>query len=307
MRTTVPKAARIDLPGHLPKPRRKAIIAAMESPLLIGVSARIHYPGSAGMPAYGVWTKTVHYLEQSVAHWLLAGGAMAVMVPAVDATSIVQRSDLDLHDYAAALDGLVLQGVNDVAPESYGESPLAADWGGDRVRDLYEMDLIRAFVAAGKPVFGICRGLQLLNVTFGGTLWQDIRTQQPASLDHRVPGRYEHHNHAVEFVPGTHLAGLFPGLTRAAANSIHHQGIKDLAPTFVVEARCPEDGVIEAVRWRGPSFVAGVQWHPEFHQPDHPETLDDRPILTDFLAAARAARQALKGSPEQPDTLRKRA
>jgi putative glutamine amidotransferase len=282
----------------------------MKSPLLIGVSARIHYPGSAGMPATGVWTKTIHYLEQSVAHWLLAGGAMAVMIPAVDATSIVQRSDLDLHDYAAALDGLVLQGGNDVAPESYGEAPLATEWGGDRVRDLYEMDLIRAFVAAGKPVFGICRGLQLLNVTFGGTLWQDIRTQQPASLDHRVPGRYEHHNHAVEFVPGTHLAELFPGVDRAAANSIHHQGIKDLAPTFVVEARCPEDGVIEAVRWRGPSFVAGVQWHPEFHQPDHPETLDDRPILVDFLAAARAAREAgpaLKDSPEPPGSFRRRA
>jgi putative glutamine amidotransferase len=279
----------------------------MKSPLLIGVSARIHYPGSVGMPAFGVWTKTIHYLEQSVAHWLLAGGAMAVMVPAVDATSILQRSDLDLNDYAAALDGLVLQGGNDVAPESYGEAPLVAEWGGDRVRDLYEMDLIRAFVAAGKPVFGICRGLQLLNVTFGGTLWQDIRTQQPASLDHRVPGRYEHHNHAVEFVPGTHLAALFPGVARAAANSIHHQGIKDLAPTFVVEARCPEDGVIEAVRWRGPSFVAGVQWHPEFHQPDHPETLDDRPILSDFLAAARAARQAFKGPAKQSGSLRKRA
>jgi putative glutamine amidotransferase len=279
----------------------------MNTPLLIGVSARIHYPGAAGMPASGVWTKTIHYLEQSVAHWLLAGGAMAVMVPAVDATSIVQRSDLDLHDYAAALDGLVLQGGNDVAPESYGEFPLAAEWAGDRVRDLYEMDLIRAFVAAGKPVFGICRGLQLLNVTFGGTLWQDIRTQQPDALDHRVLGRYEHHNHAVEFVPGSHLAELFPGVSNAVANSIHHQGIKALADSFVVEARCPEDGMIEAVRWRGPSFVAGVQWHPEFHQPDHPETLDDRPILRDFLAAARAVRLALNGSPKRPDRLRERA
>ena len=262
----------------------------MTRPLLIGVSARIHYPGSAEMPASGVWTKTIHYLEQSVAHWLLAGGAMAVMVPAVDATSIVQRSDLDLHDYAAALDGLVLQGGNDVAPESYGELALHADWRGDRVRDLYEMDLVRAFIAAGKPVFGICRGLQLLNVAFGGTLLQDIPTQRPLARAHRELGRYEHHHHAVEFVPGTHLASLFPGLRRATTNSIHHQGIKDLAPGFVVEARCPEDGLIEAVRRQGGSYVAAVQWHPEFHEPDHPQTLDDRPILQDFLAAARAAR-----------------
>jgi putative glutamine amidotransferase len=109
----------------------------------------------------------------------------------------------------------------------------------------------------------------------------------PDALDHRVPGRYEHHHHAVEFVPGTHLAGLFPGLARATTNSIHHQGIKALASGFVAEARCPEDGVIEAIRWRGPSFVAGVQWHPEFHDPQSPHTLDDRPIRSDFLAAAR--------------------
>ena len=263
----------------------------MPSRMLIGVSARIYYPGSAGMPLGGVWTKTLHYLEQSVAHWVLSGGAMAVMVPAVDADSIVKRSDLDLHDYAAALDGLVLQGGNDVAPESYGETPLHDDWHGDRVRDRYEMELIRAFVAAGKPVFGICRGLQLLNVTYGGTLLQDIATQRPQALHHRVAGKYEHHHHSVEFVPGTHLASLFPEVSRATTNSIHHQGIKDLAPDFVVEARCPEDGMIEAVRRRGPVFVAGVQWHPEFHDPGDPATLDDTPILLDFLAAARRARR----------------
>ena len=118
---------------------------------------------------------------------------------------------------------------------------------------------------------------------------QDIATQVPQALDHRQLGRYEQHFHAVEFVPGTHLAGLYPGQARATTNSIHHQGIKDLAPGFVVEARCPEDGLIEAVRRPGPSFVAGVQWHPEFHRPEDPSTLDDRPILQDFLHAAQAA------------------
>ena len=185
----------------------------------------------------------------------------------------------------------MLQGGNDVAPESYGEAPLHDDWHGDRVRDRYEMELIRAFVAAGKPVFGICRGLQLLNVTYGGTLLQDIPTQRPEALDHRMPGKYEHHHHTVEFVPGTHLASLFPDVSHATTNSIHHQGIKDLATDFVVEARCPEDGMIEAVRRRGPGFVAGVQWHPEFHDPTDPVTLDDTPILHDFLSAARRARR----------------
>ena len=264
----------------------------MTSPLLIGLSARIYTPGSTGVELPGVFTKTLHYLEQSVAHWVLSGGAMAVMVPAVDSDSIVLRSDIDLGHYARALDGLVLQGGNDVAPQHYGEEPLHPDWHGDRVRDLYEMELIRAFVAAGKPVFGICRGLQLLNVSFGGTLLQDIGTQRPEALDHRMLGQYEQHFHRVEFVPGTHLAGLYPGVAAATTNSIHHQGIKDLAAGFVVEARCPDDGMVEAIRRPGPGFVAGVQWHPEFHLPGDPATLDDAPILQDFLRAARVAKDA---------------
>ena len=259
-------------------------------PLLVGVSARIYYPGSHG-PLPGVFTKTLHYLEQSVAHWVLSGHAMAVMIPAVTKDSLVLRSDLDLDDYAATLDGLLLQGGNDVAPECYGETALHPDWAGDAVRDRYEIELIDAFVRAGKPVFGICRGLQLINVMHGGTLWQDIATQRPGAIAHREPGRYEHHHHAIEIVPGTRLAALYPGRARAIANSIHHQAIKDLAPGFEVEARCPDDGTIEAIRRSGPGFVAAVQWHPEFHAPDGPDDFDDRALLQDFLDACRAARR----------------
>ncbi len=261
-----------------------------DKPLLIGVSARIYYPGTHGaLP--GVFTKTLHYLEQSVAHWVLSGHAMAVMVPAVTKDSIVQRSDLDLDDYAQALDGLVLQGGNDVAPECYGETPLQPEWAGDAVRDKYEIELIRAFIAAGKPVFGVCRGFQLLNVMHGGTLWQDIGTQRPEARAHRELGQYERHFHQIRIEPGSRLAELYPGLQQTVANSIHHQGIRDLAPGFVVEARCPDDGIIEAIRrTEGPGYVAGVQWHPEFHDPQDGRTIDDRPMLQDFLAACRAAR-----------------
>jgi putative glutamine amidotransferase len=263
----------------------------MDKPLLIGVSARIYYPGTPGIAEAGVWTKTLHYLEQSVAHWIMRGGAMAVMIPAVDSDSVVTRDDLNLNHYAAALDGLVLQGGNDVAPESYGETPLNPDWHGDRIRDRYEMELIDAFVRAGKPVFGVCRGFQLLNVHFGGTLLQDISTQVADSLEHRQIGRYERHLHTIDLVPGTRLAQLYPGVARATANSIHHQGLKDVAPDFTVEARCPDDGIVEAIRWRGPSYVAGVQWHPEFHDPADHSTIDDSPMLNDFLAACRAVKQ----------------
>ena len=138
-----------------------------QRPLLIGLSARIYHPAQGeALELGGVWTKTLHYLEQAAAHWVMHGGAMAVMVPAVDAGSTVTRADVHLGHYAAALDGLVLQGGSDVAPQSYGETPLDPRWAGDAARDRYEIALVRAFVDAGKPVFGICRGLQLLNVAF---------------------------------------------------------------------------------------------------------------------------------------------
>ena len=265
---------------------------ASTQPLLIGVSARIYYPGSQG-PLPGVFTKTLHYLEQSVAHWVLSGHAMAVMIPAVTKGSIVKRSDLDLHDYAQALDGLVLQGGNDVAPECYDEQALKPAWAGDAIRDRYEIELIDAFIKAGKPVFGVCRGLQLINVMFGGTLWQDIATQVPASRTaHVLPGRYEQNFHEVAFEPGSRLAKLYPGVTRVTTNSIHHQAIKALAPGFVVEARCPEDGTIEAIRREGAGYVAAVQWHPEFHEPGHPEHFDDGAMLQDFLAECRRIKAA---------------
>ncbi|MFI4932106.1 MAG: gamma-glutamyl-gamma-aminobutyrate hydrolase family protein, partial [Burkholderiales bacterium] len=214
-----------------------------------------------------------------------------VMIPAVTKDSIVTRSDLDLDDYADTLDGLMLQGGNDVAPETYGETPLHPDWAGDRVRDRYEIELIDAFVRAGKPVFGICRGLQLLNVMFGGTLLQDIATQRPASRAHRDGSAFERHFHGVELVKGSRLAQLYPGVRKATVNSLHHQAIKDLAPGFAVEACCPDDGMIEAVRRAGPSYVAAVQWHPEFHIPGDPDNFDDAPLLRDFLSAARATRR----------------
>ena len=127
--------------------------------MLIGVSARIYYPNGPVLDLGGVWTKTLHYLEQSVALWLIRGGSLPVMIPAFESQSLAHRDDLNLMNYVEALDGLVLQGGNDVAPESYGETPLQPHWHGDAIRDRYEIELIHAFVNAGKPVFGICRGL----------------------------------------------------------------------------------------------------------------------------------------------------
>ena len=252
--------------------------------LKIGISACFLHPD----PNRTVFAKkTLQYIEQSMAHWVMSTGALPVMIPSPAGDSA--QGEPHLEDYANWLDGLVLHGGADVWPGSYGETPLEERWSGDRLRDEYEQALVKAFVAAGKPVFGVCRGLQLINVAFGGTLYQDIGTQRPDSLVHRDADRYDHNFHQLEIVPETRLQELLAGAQRCKINSIHHQGIKRLAEGFVVEARCPDDGMIEAIRHTGPSYFAAVQWHPEFHRQEL-DTLDDTPLLNDFLDAARAAK-----------------
>ena len=263
--------------------------------LKIGLSACFQHAD----PQRSIFTgKTLQYVEQSVAHWIMSAGAMVVMVPCP--TGETARGDVTLAHYADWLDGVVMHGGADVWPGSYGEVPLRPDWEGDRVRDLYDLALVEAFSQAGKPIFGICRGLQLINVAFGGSLYQDIATQRPGALLHRDPVTYDLNFHEVDFVQGTRLAQLYPGVLRARVNSIHHQGIKDLAPGFEVEAWSHPDHVPEAIRRKAPSglasltgprrgYIAATQWHPEFHQPGA-NTVDDTAILHDFMAAARAAR-----------------
>ena len=230
----------------------------------IGVSPRLLHPQPGSR---GVFTKMLHYVEDGIAQWLQSRDALLFVLP------LSQRA----ADYAQALDGLVLQGGADISPLAYGEQPLKPEWAGDPLRDGYEIELVRAFSAAAKPVLGICRGAQLINVALGGTLHQDI----PA---HRSD-EYDQHAHEVRLEPGSGLARLYGETGPRRVVSIHHQAIKRLAPGLVVEARA-EDGVIEAVRGTGASYVCAVQWHPEFHGGRH-GFLDGGPLLDEFLAAAR--------------------
>jgi len=264
-----------------------AIAQGERQRLKIGISACFMHAD----PERPLFTgKTLQYVEQSIAHWIMSTGALAVMIPSP--TGATQRGDVTLDHYAQWLDGLVLHGGADVSPRSYGEEPLQERWAGDRIRDEYEIDLVGAFEREGKPVFGVCRGLQLLNVAYGGTLYQDIQTQRPEALVHRNAAIYDHNFHTIDILPGSRLAGLYPELSRVKVNSIHHQAIKDLAAGFVVEAVSNEDGLIEAIRREDASkpYMAAVQWHPEFHHPLS-DTIDDAALLEDFLAAALAAKK----------------
>ena len=257
------------------------------SRLKIGLSACFQHAD----PARSLFTgKTLQYVEQSVAHWIMSAGAMVVMVPCP--TGATARGDVTLAHYAQWLDGVVMHGGADVWPGNYGETPLREAWLGDQVRDLYDLAVVEAFSQAGKPIFGICRGLQLINVAFGGSLYQDIETQRPGALRHRDPTTYDQNLHELDFVPGSRLAQLYPGVRRARVNSIHHQGIRRLAPDFQIEAFSHPDVVPEAIRRipkPGRSYIAATQWHPEFESRGA-ETLDDTPILNDFLAACTAAK-----------------
>jgi putative glutamine amidotransferase len=251
--------------------------------LKIGISACFFHEDHERRVFKGM---TLQYIEQNVAHWLMQRDVLAFMVPSTEGRTRRVGSKATLDAYAGELDGLVLMGGADVCPESYGEKALQPAWNGDKIRDAYEIALLRAFMALKKPVLGICRGAQIVNVAQGGTLWQDLATQVPGALNHHNWEIYSGNCHATSVAPGTGLAKLYPGATVVKTNSIHHQAIKDLGRDLVVEAWSEPDRIAEAIRHTGPAYLFAVQWHPEFHTPGDPSFIDDTPILDDFLSTA---------------------
>ena len=189
--------------------------------LKIGLSACFQHAD----PARPLFTgKTLQYVEQSIAHWLMSAGAMVVMVPCP--TGETARGDVTLDHYAEWLDGIVMHGGADVWPGNYGEEPLREEWVGDRVRDLYDLAVVKAFAQVGKPIFGVCRGLQLINVAFGGALYQDIETQHPGAQQHRNATTYDQHSTTSSScrtriwpscTPARHARGSTASTTRASS------------------------------------------------------------------------------------------
>ena len=258
----------------------------MKRRLRIGVSARIQYGDAA---KHGYLKKNIYYLEQSFAQWLQSAGVLVYLVP-----DVVERASntLSLADYAGELDGLVLQGGTDIAPQMYGEEPLRPAWAGDSERDRYELELLKRFLNLKKPVLGVCRGLQIINVALGGTLFQDTATQKPGAQLHQDPAIYDENYHHIEILGESRLAGLYPGITRAKVNTLHHQAVNRLGRGLAVEAHSAEDGVIEAIRYEGPEYLVGVQWHPEFLHGRDDGVLDSAPLLDEFLQASREHSQS---------------
>ncbi len=256
--------------------------------LRIGISARLlHNPA----PGLGLPTKRLQFLESGMAQWIMSHGVVALMIPFIDEHLPRLYKRPPLHDLVDQLDGLVLQGGIDISPATYGEKPWQDKAEYDPLRDEYELDLLRGFIDADKPVLGICRGCQLLNVYFGGTLIQDIPSQWPGAIRHVDTSRYERLVHEVHFMPGSRLGSIY-GHEPRRITSIHHQCADRLGKGVVLEARSPIDLVPEGLRHTGHPFVMGVQWHPEFHINGGAGdgVLDSGPLMMAFLkAAARRA------------------
>ncbi len=178
-----------------------------------------------------------------------------------------------IAEYLGAVDGLLFTGGGDVAPAYYGEAQDERCHEPEGERDLFEMRLAEAALATRSPILGICRGLQVINVAGGGTLYQDIQCRPGTSPHHS--GRREDRRkpvHGVRILPGTRLLDIM-GVTESRVTSTHHQFVKAVAPGFRVTAESVEDGIVEGIEQPDYPFLVAVQWHPERMYQDHAEHL----------------------------------
>ena len=215
---------------------------------IIGIPCSI-YPDSWYTPANG---NAISYLRALEA----AGGIPALIHLTRD------QQVLDAH--YERCDAILFAGGEDVGPRHYGAEPHALLGPTNPGQDEVEIALARRAVADGKPVLGVCRGVQLLNVALGGTLFQDIRSEIAGALDHSASTEQRdmsHLAHPIALAEDSWLAGRLDAAD-LIVNTLHHQALRDIAPGLRVIARAP-DGVVEAVEGAGGSFVLGVQCHPE--------------------------------------------
>ena len=195
-------------------------------------------------------------MSRSYVNALLRAGAAPVLIPHM-------ADKAALHSAYERLDGLLLPGGGDVDPVHYGESRHVKCNEPSPERDDTELALVRWAMEGGVPLLAICRGIQVLNVALGGSLFQDIRAQVPGAERHAWHPNYprDRLSHTVSLSPEARLTHIV-GESTLPVNSLHHQSVKDIAPGLVTTGHSP-DGIIEAVEAPEHPFAIGVQWHPE--------------------------------------------
>lgn len=211
------------------------------------------------------WRRTLDtYLGSEVFQSLSAFYSDAV--EAAGMTPVIFPNALDPGEadrLVGLVDGLVMSGGDDVDPASY-QAGLTHSKRINPEVDAFEVALLQAARRRGTPVLAICRGLQMLNVALGGTLSQEVTS--PGGVhelidENTTPEEYNTRSHVVRFQPGSIIAGLY-GADEAKVNTLHHQGIDELAPELIIEGQT-DDGLVEAARFDGDWWALGVQWHPE--------------------------------------------
>jgi putative glutamine amidotransferase len=195
--------------------------------------------------------------NQAYTQAVLAGGGVPVLIP-------LMADPAPLRVLYRHLDGLLLPGGVDVDPALYGAARDPATEPPDPLRNAVELRLLRWALADGLPVLAICRGLQVLNVACGGTLWQDLDTCRPGPIAHQASAQAGDRAllaHPVTLAPDSRLAAVL-GAEEVAVNTLHHQGLADLGADLQPVAWAP-DGLCEGLELPGAAFVLAVQWHPE--------------------------------------------
>jgi len=241
---------------------------------VIGIATQT-LPGKPGGDLPNCWIMGQRYVES-----LRVVGAIPWLIPLLPDDPDTMNGIFD------RLDGIFLTGGVDVDPSRYGEDRHPKCGTTDPARDAVELMLLAHANATGKPVLAVCRGIQILNVAEGGTLYQDVTAMVPAAMKHDYfptpdrPSR-SYLAHDISVKQDTRLGGIL-GESVVPVNSMHHQAIKDLAPSLRASAFAP-DGIIEAVEGKGKNFLVAVQWHPE-------ELAETQPgmkrLFTEFVAAA---------------------
>lgn len=221
--------------------------------------------------------------EERDSHWVLPGcmegilqsGGVPVMLPLTDDPEAIER-------IVDSMDGILFSGGQDISPLLYGEEVLPECKETCPGRDAMEKLLLPAALKRGRAVLGICRGMQMINVLLGGTLYQDLPTQYASDQQHRMPEPYDVPFHTVDLVEGTPVQTLLKK-NRIGVNSCHHQAVKDLAPCLKPMAYS-NDGLVEAVWMPEQKFFWAFQWHPEF---SYKVNEDSVAIFRAFVEGAR--------------------
>jgi len=218
---------------------------------LIGITCSRLVGGAWGLYSRG------HFMDYTFAEYsqaVLAVGGAPVLIP-------VAQNPESIAVILRRLSGLILSGGPDLNPRFYGEQPLDGLGEVDEGLDLMELEVARAALNLDMPTLAICRGIQVLNVSQRGTLYQDVGSQVSGAINHGQKADKGVLTHVVRIAPDSRLSAILES-QEIWVNSKHHQAVQAAGPGLVISARA-SDGVIEAVEHPGKRFVLGVQWHPE--------------------------------------------